>query len=93
VNRVSAARLLRLADDLGEGERTAVEVVAKLRLVSHAQLAALLGPLHPAPAPLRGVGQDKGEKSIGPAERADRRYLSTRSRSRTRVRSSALGRV
>jgi hypothetical protein len=47
VSRVSAAGLLRLANDLGEGERTAVEIVARLRLVSHAQLASLLGPLHP----------------------------------------------
>jgi hypothetical protein len=47
MSRVSAAGLLRLASDLGEGERTAVEIVAKLRLVSHAQLAALLAPAHP----------------------------------------------
>lgn len=47
MSRVSAAGLLRLAGDLGEGERTVVEIVAKLRLASHAQLAALLAPLHP----------------------------------------------
>jgi protein involved in plasmid replication-relaxation len=47
MSRVSAAGLLRLANDLGEGERTAVDIVARLRLVSHAQLAALLAPAHP----------------------------------------------
>jgi len=47
VSRVSTARLLQLAGDLGGPERAAVEVVAKLRLASHAQLASLLGPLHP----------------------------------------------
>jgi len=47
MSRVSTARLLRLAGDLGGPERAAVEVVAKLRLASHAQLASLLGPLHP----------------------------------------------
>ena len=47
MSRVSAAGLLRLDSDLGEGERAAVEIVAKLRLVSHAQLAALLAPAHP----------------------------------------------
>jgi hypothetical protein len=44
MSRVSAAGLLRLASDLGERERTAVELVAKLRLISHAQLASLLAP-------------------------------------------------
>lgn len=43
MSRVSAGMLLRLATDLGERERTAVELVAKLRLISHAQLASLLG--------------------------------------------------
>jgi hypothetical protein len=46
MSRVSSTLLLRLATDLGEGERTAVEIVATLRLVSHAQLAALLGSTH-----------------------------------------------
>jgi hypothetical protein len=44
VSRVSSTRLLRLANELGERERTATEVVAKLLLVSHAQLTELLNP-------------------------------------------------
>lgn len=44
MSRVSAAGLSRLASDLGERERFVVELVAKLRLISHAQLAALLDP-------------------------------------------------
>jgi hypothetical protein len=47
MSRVSAAGLLRLAGDLGGPERAVIEVVAKLRLASHAQLTALLGPPHP----------------------------------------------
>jgi hypothetical protein len=42
MSRVSAAGLLRLASDLGERERLVIELVAKLRLTSHAQLASLL---------------------------------------------------
>jgi hypothetical protein len=41
VSRVSTARLLALATELGDTEREIVRLVARLRLVSHAQLAAL----------------------------------------------------
>ena len=47
MSRVSTAQLLRLADEIGERDRAVVQVVAKLRLMSHAQLASLLDPLHP----------------------------------------------
>ena len=47
MSRVGRTRLLRLADELDERERVIVEVVAKLQLMSHAQLASLLDPLHP----------------------------------------------
>ena len=44
MSRVNSTRLLQLASELGERERAIVEVVAQLRLVSHAQLASLLDP-------------------------------------------------
>ena len=50
MSRVSAARLLRLAGELDERERTIIEIVARLRLVSHAQLAAL-APRSPQASP------------------------------------------
>jgi hypothetical protein len=42
---VSSGELLALAGSLGEPERTVIETVAKLRLMTHAQLATLLGSI------------------------------------------------
>jgi hypothetical protein len=66
VSRVSSTRLLQLASELGERERAIVAVVAKLRLVSHAQLAALLAPWD---------GQASSLLSSASAARATRRTL------------------
>jgi hypothetical protein len=45
---VTPGELLRLAGSLSASEREAVETVASLRLMTHAQLAALLGSSEPA---------------------------------------------
>jgi len=77
VSRVSTARLLQLAGDLGGPERAAVEVVARLRLATHAQLASLLGPLHPhasAASTARAVRRTLAQLTgLGVLARLDRR--------------------
>lgn len=47
MSRVNQARLLRLATELGERDHFVIDTVARLGLVSHAQLSALLEPFHP----------------------------------------------
>jgi len=59
---LSRGELLALAGSLGEPERTVIETVAGLRLMTHVQLAALLG--------LSGAGE-----SAGSAARSARRLL------------------
>jgi Replication-relaxation len=59
---LTSGELLTLAGSLGEPERTVIETVAKLRLATHAQLAALLGLSDAA-------------ESGGSAARASRRVL------------------
>lgn len=44
MSRVTHARLLRLAEEMGARERDVVRVVDRLRLVSHAQLSRLMTP-------------------------------------------------
>ena len=77
MSRVSAARLLRLAGELGDGERIAIEVVAQLRLVSHAQLALLLESSHPgasAVSTARAVRRTLAQlTALGVLARLDRR--------------------
>lgn len=50
MSRVTTAKLLAIASSMSDDERAMAELVAKLRLVSHAQLARIFAPVDASPA-------------------------------------------